>query len=512
MHGVLGGFKNMLRTWRNNLRKKKQKKLQEEQKITKFPRLQSFLYSTLAIIYWPIGTVLFSKEKTITIKSEQPKIYNQMQNLDLKLDKILLKQISKPVKKDMIRVEKEIARIKQEINRPMSKDSHQYFEEKTQELEAKIKYLKLPTTQKKEIAVVSKNINKKQRIKKQSIKTSNSPLKLQPTPIFIPIINSESVKEIQKDNRLEYIKKANKEVKEIEEKAKKITSKIDSITTYNSLYTLESRLKELTKKLELLKQQYQDFKINEVEDTFTFDKIELSKSPKKIEQLIEKVTVSLKKIDSKKDELFYKKAELVKEEKVKQKEVKEKKQEKKEVKEVNETLYAQELLLQNIMNQNKLLEQYMKKLKYSKNKKKTLFSSLISFSKNIVNFSLSLYPFSFFKNRIVGTFLSTVMINNSIKTMRKMTNPELEIKYEIFDKAYFEGKNLIESSYYMCENSLSELSQLKDELLLLRANKEAIILLKQLEQLENNIEQQKQSLHYKKSKLDKVYIKVKKAG
>ena len=511
MHGVLGGFRNMLRTWRNNLRRKKLQKekelQQEQQKITKFPRLQSFLYSTLAIIYWPIGTILFSKSKVEKVKTEEPKLFKQIQEINLKLDKIIVKDNKRQVEKDLVKIEKQIKKIKQEIQKPMSIDSQQYFQEKTSEIKEKIQYLKLPKSQRKKVMVVPKIQEKKQEPKKEVLKKES--VTLQPKQFKAPSMLVE--KELPIDNRVEYIKKTNKELKEIEEKVKEITMKVNSTTVYNNFYVLENKLRELAKKIDFIKQQYKELKIDTVEEIYLFDKKELAKSPKEIGVLIEKVTGTLKLIDIKKEEIFYQKSQKEKHEEIAVKKSEEKKnKEKKEVKQMDEALYAQELLLQNIVNQNNLFEDYMQKLNRSKNKKRTLFSSLFSFSKNVVNFSISLLPFSFFKNKIIGTFLSTIMINNSIKTMRKMANPELEINYEIFDKAYFEGKNLIESSYYMCENSLNELAILKDELLLLGVEKESIMLLKQLEQLEYNIERQKQKLNYKKTKLDKVYTKLKK--
>ena len=58
MNGVLGGFKNMLRQWRINLRKKRKIKIEKENSY----KWKSFFYTTLAIVTAPFGSI-FSKEK-----------------------------------------------------------------------------------------------------------------------------------------------------------------------------------------------------------------------------------------------------------------------------------------------------------------------------------------------------------------------------------------------------------------------------------------------------------------
>lgn len=101
------------------------------------------------------------------------------------------------------------------------------------------------------------------------------------------------------------------------------------------------------------------------------------------------------------------------------------------------------------------------------------------------------------------------MINNSIKTMRKMVNPKLNINYELFLESYMSNKDIITNTYNLCNNSLNELSLLKDELILLGANKEAKDLLNQIEAIENNILRQMENLKIKDKTLDKVYVKIK---
>ena len=90
MNGVLGGFKNMLRRWRINLKKKKQKEKQKEanKKISKYPRLISFVYSAIAIIYSPFGYIFAKSNEQAEL--EKPKLYKKFEKISIKLDKIII--------------------------------------------------------------------------------------------------------------------------------------------------------------------------------------------------------------------------------------------------------------------------------------------------------------------------------------------------------------------------------------------------------------------------------------
>ena len=78
-----------------------------------------------------------------------------------------------------------------------------------------------------------------------------------------------------------------------------------------------------------------------------------------------------------------------------------------------------------------------------------------------------------------------------------MVNPKLNIIYEVFEQSYLKNCSLLENSYYIRINSLKQLTLLKDELYLLKDDVEAIILLKQIEQIEKTVEMHKENLQYK---------------
>lgn len=85
MNKVLGGFKNMLRQWRINLKRKKAK---EEKK--KHPKAKSFAYSLLALLYAPFGYLFnFNSKREKTTKLKLEPLFDE---IELKLDYALLEE------------------------------------------------------------------------------------------------------------------------------------------------------------------------------------------------------------------------------------------------------------------------------------------------------------------------------------------------------------------------------------------------------------------------------------
>ncbi len=500
MNGVLGSLKNMLKRWRINFKKKKK---QDEikiynRKITRYPRLTSFIYSAIAIIYCPFGYMFAKSNKQA--KSEQPKLYKKIEKINVKLDEMIVK------KDDNVKnIVKEIFEVKKQIKSPMSKESKEYFTSKLKEIEIKTNFIKNPE---KVNNIEAKII--KDSLEKKSIKPKNVNKKLiKALPISLVLVKQKSNK--KKENKVKnikdkslFIKQANKELKNIAEQIKSIEIKIPSINQYNHFYDLENELKYLREKIEKLKEKYKEIKeFTDIE--IEFDKYELIKSPKKIDETLEQIEKDLKLIETKKKEMLNKKEEKIKKKETTKKE--EKKEEKKQ--KIDDIIKAQQLILNNIMNQNKYFDEYMKKMAKATNKKRTLLSSLSNLSNTILNFTISLLPFSLFKNKLLGTLVSSIMINNSIKTMRRILNPSLKIDYELFIDNYYNSKNILYNTYQMCDNSLQELMILKNELLIFDQN-EIKTLLFQIELIENNIKNQMKSLNIKKDNLEKVYVKVKK--
>lgn len=505
MNGVLGGFKNMLRRWRINLKNKKKK--EEQNKITRYPRLTSFIYSTIAIIYSPFGYMFSRSNKQAS--TEQPKLYKKIEKINLKLDEVIVGN-----KENIKSIVKEIETIKKEINVPMTTESKNYFDSKIKEIEIKTKFIENPTKITPiEAKVISesleknaKKINKPKNINKELLK--QLPISVVVTKELLSEKKEQTKKKEQNYviGNTNFIKKANKEIKEVTDKIKEIEIKIPNIKQYNHYYDLENDLKYLRKKIETLKEQYDQIK-DKISIDIELDKYELYKSPKKIIETLELIDKDLKLIESKKQELLTKKEIKQEEQKPQDKKQEQKQQKEQKKQEVDDVIKAQQLVLNNIINQNKYFDDYMKKMLKSANKKRTILTSLSNFSNIILNFTVSLLPISLFKNKLFGTLVSSIMINNSIKTMRRMLNPKLKINYQLFIDNYNDSKSILRDTYDMCTNSLEELNELKNELSLYNSNEIEQLLFK-IELIENNIKNQMKALNIKKETVEKVYIKI----
>ena len=500
MNGVLGGFKNMLKRWRINLKNKKKNKKNQKYK---HPKLISFIYSIIAIIYCPFG-YLFSKDKK-RASIEKPNLYKKVEKINIKLDEMIIGK-----EHDIKTIEKEIEIIKKEIETPMSTESRNYFVPKLKEIETKIKFIKNPN---KISDIEAKKINESL---EKNIKKLNKPKKINKNllaklPLSLVVSkellkddsNFQDSKEINQEKKENFIEETNDILKKTNTQIKTIEMKIDKVEQYNHFYDLENQLKYLKKQIELLKEKY---KIVDNMPNINLDKYDLKKIPKKIDELLKLIDKDLKLIESKKQEMLNKKEVTSKEEEPKKQPPK-KTQIKKQ--ELDDAVKAQQIILNNIINQNKYFDDYIKKLAKSTNKKRTILTSLSNFASTIFNFTISLLPISIFKNKILGTLVSSIMINNSIKTMRKMLNPNLEINYQLFIDDYIKSKDILYETYELCNDSLFELSLLKQELILFDNNQTKNILL-QIELIEKNIQKHIKSLNIKKETLEKLYVKVNK--
>ena len=252
MNGVLGGFKNMLKRWKINLKNIKKRKNQNVDKITKYPRLKSFIYSTIAIIYCPFGYMFSKSNKQAEL--EKPKLYKKVEQINLKLDEMIVGK-----KENFKVIEKEIKKLKENIKVPMSNESRNYFVSKIKEIETKANFIKNPH-QINEInaKIISdslerniKKIIKPKNVNKNLLKTL--PLSLTVSKELLTdkkenFTNSKKIKPNKIDYGSVYIKNTTNEIKDFLEEIKEIETKIPLVEEYNYFYDLEKKLKYLRKK------------------------------------------------------------------------------------------------------------------------------------------------------------------------------------------------------------------------------------------------------------------------
>lgn len=517
MNKVLGGFKNMLRQWRINLKRKKAK---EEKK--KHPKAKSFAYSLLALLYAPFGYLFnFNSKREKTTKLKLEPLFDE---IELKLDYALLEENI-----NFEKIDQKVATLKREVakttSKTKSKKTNQYYQKRLEKIvmkkdEVKKQIIKSSMKEEKKISNIgSINVEKEKNelgfrpspfVKGPVLtkETSNFHLK-QPSSFVKPqAIKSKVI--IQQTN-LNFIKEANNELKKDYELLSKIEEKITKTTVYNHFYDLENELKLLRQKIEKLKEKYKELEGSFDKSTYIKeDHYKLLKDGKSIDIILEQIEADFKAISLKKKTIFYERKQPKQDNEEKKKApVNLEEKPKKENKVDLETIKAQELVVENIIEQNRYLEEYFQKITKATNRKKTLFSSLLNFSKSIVNFAVSLFPISLFKNKLLGSLVSTIMLNNSIKTMRKMVDPSLEMKYLLLEE-YKNHQQMVIDIYKISNNSLMELAVLKKQLISFYNSNEAKLLLEQITTIEESIIKQLELLKLKDKKISKVLVKIKK--
>ena len=515
MGKVLGGFKNMLRQWRINLKLKKAKK-----EKNKHPKAKSFMYNLLAILYAPFGYLFnFNNEKKTLSKLNIESLFKE---IDIKLENINSKKNT-----DFKKIDQKIETLKKEVSKSQLKNK-KYYQKKLEQIVVKKEKIENEINtypMKEQKKNLDNNINIDKNVDKSNLKFRLSPfikdmIKPKTTnPEFrktIILVKTKVIKpiEIIKENNINFIKESNNELKQDYEILSKIEEKINKTTVYNHFYDFEKELKFLRQKVEKLKEKYKAFAGKFDKSVYIKeDHYKLLKDGKSIDTILEKIEEDFKKILLKKKEIFYEKKQSRLDDSVKKRDTVELKDEKpkKENKIDFEKIKAQELVAKNIIEQNRYLEEYYKRITKSVNPKKTLFSSLLNFSKSIVNFTVSLFPISLFKNKLLGSLVSIIMLNNSIKTMRKMVDPSLEMKYLLLEE-YKNQQQMLIDIYKISNNSLMELTILKKNLISLCNNNEVKFLLEEITAIENNITKQLELLKLKDRKINKVLVKLKKSS
>lgn len=487
MKNGLGGFVNMLKRWRINLKKKKKKKqLEEESKnIKKYWRLKSVLYNTIAICYYPVGLMFNNKKSNIS----------SINRINSKLDDIVINN-KKIQEKNIEKINIELEKVKENLNYLTINGKITDNEEK--EINNEIIYIehKLEYIKNGQVLNVNKvnitSIEEKQ--EEQVIEDKDSKL------------NGVGGIEISEEQKKEYLEKITEEVKEIIIKVKSLELKVSSINDYNDLYYIQNELNYLYKKLEELLEIYKKLDIK-TDNIYDFDIFKLRDSNTKLEELKEYISSSLKKVEQRKKEILdfkeEKKLETEKkeiEEKVlgKLKEDIKDKENKKE--QVDELFEAKQIILTDIVKQNE----------YLKNKNKLNNGNILgyigSLFKKIIGFNFILMPFGIINNPLIFGLCNAVMLSNSLKTARKLVNDEAEVNYDFLLEKYESDKQIIMHTYDMYVNCLNELDEIEKDFAYLKYDKKFLL---ELDKIRNHVENQILDIEEKNNMMDKNYIKLK---
>ena len=307
-------------------------------------------------------------------------------------------------------------------------------------------------------------------------------------------INSNNIKNVavnKKDNTLlSTIKTMNNNIKDYSKEFDYWKNKVTNEELYNTLFEYEFKVKQLLKEYKkmledynLLKEQYNIESLEDILDIDIIDKFELRKNEKTILNKIDACEKLLVTIENKK-QLLSSKINIDKNKKEKPKTTidnvlkrEEKKnkpkieEEKKELKEQFDDVYlANKMIINNIIEERRIIQKISRKIGSQTPvvRKRTVFTYAKRFTGSILNFGFSLLPFRYFRNRRLGTLVSSIMLNNSLRTTRKIltinTYQENYLLYNSIINEIKTNEDYISKTYDVCLNSLSQIQNIKEYL------------------------------------------------
>ena len=262
----------------------------------------------------------------------------------------------------------------------------------------------------------------------------------------------------------EYVKYVNELLKDGSKLLKEISEEI-SPDIDNEIY--KYKVEDLKKKIIEIRKQYYDFSKSEyiyiLEKDFEMtelDEYEIIKKPDKIDFYLNKCNSVLQTIEYMKEH-----KEEITEVKSKQKK-EEKKEEKKEKKEeipkiLQEIEQANQLVIRDIKAQQKEISKFYSKLK-NLNPPEIKVKKFGFFS-NFLNNTLRLGIFGIFRTRHLSRLTHGFILNNRVRLMRKIINPNVDIDCITFNHRIKNEIDIINNYQTICNDSLYQISSLKEE-------------------------------------------------
>lgn len=315
------------------------------------------------------------------------------------------------------------------------------------------------------------------------------------------------------------VKVINKQIKEYQKKLQKINGVIKNTTDYNSLYELEFSIKQIKLKLNDLLIKYNNLRelpgfhnLENIINIEEIDHLDLRFNSSKINDQIKICNLYLDNIETIRKNILNKKEKngYLKDEKksninLKQQEQKKVKKEDKKIDDkLLEVSLANKIILDSLSNERKKLAKFQHSISKMgvRQKKKNIFYYTKNILSSIINFSMSLFPFSFFKNKFIGGLVSGIIINNSLRSARKVLNPEMEIIYLLyndFEKEISKTSDQLSSISYVCSDSLIQIREIRNSIYLQYGNdiEYSSLLgdyLKQLDNIEDKVLQHQQTI------------------
>ena len=499
MRGVLGGFKNMLRQWRINYLRNKKKKQQEIEagKLAKYYTLKRILYSGLAIACYPFG-LFHTPSKTVI--EEYPDLTKIKENIMI----LQKKQEPSKKKKEIQKIEKQIQKLERKMSKTLPAKTDSIQKEASiilQELKKEIFNVKNSVPIKTKETTISRNVNKHV-FNENSASASIPNVDKEDKAVKVDFSPLESVAKVALiDSKIEKEK-----VGKLAEEISNLSHKIETAKEYNLFYDYTKKLNDCKRQLEEMLESLEKAGFMRL-----LSNLEEQERKKPIVELLEEVKQLEILIQDKKYQLYHETTVSNEKKETVAKETQKKVEEqKKQQSSISEWQQAQMLILKQIeQQQNQLLNFEKKRTKLGK---KGLLQTLMGLASHTIGLLVSFSPFALFKNKLLGTLATTIMVNNSLRSMKRVLHPEEAINYEWLGQELKEKQALLENIYRIGMNSLYQISSIKEEMQLLlkndAENMEILSFLKQLEMIEEQTVRINERVKRDGKILDKQYTKV----
>lgn len=281
------------------------------------------------------------------------------------------------------------------------------------------------------------------------------------------------------------IKEMNKNLDKYSKKIENLKSKINQENEYNNLFDYIFEVKQLKIKIEETLAKYDSLKqlpgfvsLDNYNNIKNIDLYEIRNNNEKIKEKISLCNVLLIQIEERKKAIIKseKKKSLENQnahKKIEQKDVnnESKREIKKEEKgnKLEEIEIANKVIYDNLIKEQKKLvklERMLSKVSIKK-RKPTIFYYTRNLVSSIFNLTFSLLPFSLFKNKMLGGLVSGIMINNSLRSVKKILKPEVEISYVYYnlEKEINSTANYLNRMDFLLNDSLDKVNDIRLEIL-----------------------------------------------
>ena len=292
-------------------------------------------------------------------------------------------------------------------------------------------------------------------------------------------------------NPLKIVKKMNEDLKEYDKELERIEETMRVQDTYAGLYDCEFKFKQLKMRIskileeyELLEEKFDLEELEEIIDIDVIDKYELRKDEKKIVQRITRCETLLDEIERRKADISTSSKsknlnsnetkEGKKQEKIpikKETDSSKKEQEREKLEEQFDDIYlANRIIVDQIAKEKRMIDKLNRQLYHQPAvvRKRSVFFYVKKFTTSILNFGFSFLPFKYFKSRMLGALVSGVMLNNSIRSVRRIFTPRgQEISYLVYNDMLKQIRTNQDYVYHLtniCYDSLTQISEIKDHL------------------------------------------------